>query len=85
QRERVAFWQWAIRVLGFYATHAPAWLNGEKPVASLKGIRPLAALSARMLRRLYTDHTLKEEQQSRFGCLQDYLQGRDARKGPGAG
>ena len=84
QRERVAFWRWAIRVLSFYATHSPAWLSGEKPVASLQQIRPLAALSARILRRYYTDHTLKEEQQTRFGSLQDYLQSRKAQKGPGA-
>jgi len=70
QRERVAFWQWAVRVLSFYATHAPAWLKGQSPASSLKDMRPLAALSDRLLRRLYTDHTVKEEQQNRFGWLE---------------
>lgn len=83
QRERVTFWQWAIRVLGFYAEHGPAWLNGEKPVKDLKQIRPLAAFSQRLLRRFYTDHTLQEEQQTRFGSLLDYLQDRTVRKGSG--
>lgn len=85
QRERVAFWIWAIRVMSFYAQHAPAWLNGEKPGASLKSIPPLAALSKRLLRRLYTDHTVKEEQQNRFGSLEDYLRGRKPWEGINSG
>jgi hypothetical protein len=81
QRERVAFWQWAIRVLGFYAEHAPAWLKGEKPAASLKKMQSLSTFSGRLLGRLYTEHTVEEEQQNRFGSLEDYLRGRAAREG----
>ena len=81
QRERVALWQWAIRVLDFYAVHGPAWLKGEKPAASLAQMKPLAALTAKLLGQLYTGHTLLEEHQNRFESLEDYLQDRKVREG----
>ncbi|MFO7536080.1 MAG: family 20 glycosylhydrolase [Kiritimatiellia bacterium] len=73
QRERVALWRWAIQVMAFYAGYAPAWLNGEKPVAARKEMQSLSTLSTKLLGRLYTAHTLKEEQQNRFGILDEFL------------
>ncbi|MBI2441383.1 MAG: family 20 glycosylhydrolase [Lentisphaerae bacterium] len=85
QRERVALWRWAIRVFGFYAAHAPRWLDGEKPSGSLSAMRPLIALTGRVLGRWYTNETLAEELQARFGSLADYLADRPAQEGTVSG
>ncbi len=73
RRERVALWRWAIRVMAFYAEHGPRWLTGEKPAASLRAMKPLIALTERVLGKIYTQETVAEELQARFGSLADYL------------
>gem|GEM_PF-2103689 len=85
QRERVTLWRWAIRVLSFYAEHGPLWLKGEKPARSLTAMGPLVALTRRVLGRIYTDETVSEEIQTRFGSLADYLEGRAPRDGQVSG
>lgn len=85
QRERVALWRWAIRVLGFYAAQAPRWLAGERPAASLRTMRPLVALTRKVLGRWYTPATVEEELQARFGSLADYLEDRHPREGTVSG
>jgi hypothetical protein len=73
QRECVALWQWAIRVMGFYAEHGPSWLKGEKPASSLKAMKSLIPLTKRVLGKIYTPETVADEIQTRFGSLADYL------------
>ena len=52
---------------------APRWLTGEKPAASLRAMKPLIALTERVLGKIYTQETVAEELQARFGSLADYL------------
>lgn len=85
QRERTALWRWAIRVLDFYAAQAPRWLEGERPAASRRAMRPLIALTRKALGRWYTPDTVEEELQARFGCVADYLEGRPAQEGTVSG
>jgi len=81
QRRRVALWHWAARVLWHFAEFAPQMLlePAASDPAQLRTFRQRAARlrteTARLLKPIYTDRTMRDEQQTRFGTHLDDLDG----------
>jgi hypothetical protein len=79
QKRNVALWKWAYDVLSCYADLADELLKapGTHEVQVLKAYRTrlekLADRSAKLLGRIYTERTMRDEQQTRFGGLIGWL------------
>ena len=79
QRSRTAVWKWAADVLRHCADLGPEMLAppGPHDLAALKACRAdagkLAARTGRLLKGLYTDRTVRDEQQTRFGAQLAYI------------
>ena len=79
QRERTRLWKWAGEVLYYFAEFGPQLLvrPGRHNMKTLKGYRErslkLAEKTRKVLSPIYTERTMGEEHQTRFGIHFDYL------------
>jgi len=79
QRERTRLWKWAGEVLSYFAEFGPQLFvqTGKHDALRLKAFRKkagqLAKLTHKVLSPIYTERTMREEHQTRFGIHFDYL------------